>query len=221
MTSGRVLLPEDNERAALPALKAEVTARDGWLPSESELRSLEELAGCAGARAVRDGDWVLLATDKAGDPKWSEQASAFYAALSPWVRQGEVRLTGEDGTQWSYRYSPDGVAQDGVNGWDGSSAPVALTPAAPTATAPLEASAPPAEQPGVEQRPGPPESPFGAPAGAPAYGPPPGSTDPFWSMDAPPDAPRSAGRTAGMAFLLIAGVFCIVMIALLAAGIAG
>lgn len=219
MTSGRVLLPEENERTALPALEAEVAAREGWLPVETPVGSLEELAGFAGARAVRDGDWVLLATDKAGEPKWSEQASAFYAALSPWVREGEVRLTGEDGTRWSYRYSPDGVAQSGVNGWDGSSAPVALVK--PAATSPVEQTAPepPAPEPPIAA-PAPEVAPGGAQQ-AEAYRPPPDSTDPFWSMDAPPAAPRSTGRTVGMVLLLVGGLFCIIMLAMLAAGMAG
>ena len=247
MTSGRVLLPEEKERAALPALRAGVGTQGGSLPAEAPLNTLEELAGLAGARAVRDGDWVLLATDKTGEPKWSQQASAFYVALAPWVSQGEVRLTGEDGTRWSYSYSPAGVAQDGVNGWDGSAQPTVLPPdAAPPVATPggtppagmpespeagTPEATPPVEPPHVEPphvaRPAPEPPSFQVPPPDPgrsqwppsSSAPPPASTDPFWSTDTP--TPRSSGRAFGMAVLLIAGVFCIIMVAMLAAGIVG
>lgn len=226
-----MLLPEEKERAALPALREAVGTRGGSLPTEAPVRTLEELAGLAGARAVRDGEWVLLATDKTGDPKWSERASAFYAALAPWVSRGEVRLTGEDGARWSYSYSPAGVTQHGVNGWDGSdrlavvapeATPPAGTPEPPEAGTP-EATpsagpppvAPPAPEPPSFQLP--PPDPGQSPWPPSPAAPPPAPPDPFWSRDDP--TPPSSGRTLGMALLLVVGVFCIIMIAMLAAGI--
>lgn len=98
--------------------------RDGWYdPVEWPMTSLDQLATVAGAVVERDGDWLVLATDEEGDPKWSDQATAFYAALSPFVGEGSVLLSGEDGTEWSYAYANGAVTQSGVNGWDGSTEP--------------------------------------------------------------------------------------------------
>lgn len=71
----------------------------------------------------REGDWLVLTTDPNGDPKWSHQATAFYAELSRWVSEGSVTFTGEDDETWSYSYSADGQTQTGFNGWDGSAEP--------------------------------------------------------------------------------------------------
>ena len=65
----------------------------------------------------------MLDTDEEGDPKWSDQASAFYVDLAPYVGEGSVLLSGEDGTEWSYTYADSAISQSGINGWDGSTDP--------------------------------------------------------------------------------------------------
>ena len=143
-TSGQLLLPQDLERQALTVLEVELAARQGPWSDDDVVDTLEELAwvGCAEVR--RDGDWLHLANDEAGDPKWSDQATGFYVGLARWVQQGEVHLVGEDGARWSYRYGPDGVIQIGQNGWDGSLVPFGE----PMSTAaPRTAAGGPAEEP--------------------------------------------------------------------------
>ncbi|MFC0031891.1 hypothetical protein ACFFMM_20420 [Micromonospora chaiyaphumensis] len=77
----------------------------------------------AGASVVRDGDWIEFGYDDEGDPKWSDQATAFYVAIAPFVRSGTVHVEGEDGARWSYTYAGGQVTQQGWNGWDGSVEP--------------------------------------------------------------------------------------------------
>lgn len=138
-TTGRILLPLEREDAAFPAVVAAVAQRDGWFDPDDEqwpITSLADLAPVAGASVERDGDWLVLATDEDGDPKWSEQATAFYAELAGWVSEGTVHLSGEDGTDWSYSYAEGRLAQSGINGWDGANEPfgdpVEDEPPAPT-----------------------------------------------------------------------------------------
>ncbi len=132
-TSGRLLLPQHLEAQALTVLEVELAAQPGPFDDTTHVDDLAELAGFAGAGVRREGEWLVLTTDEEGDPKWSEQATGFYAGLARWVRQGEVHLVGEDDARWSYRYGPDGVIQVGQNGWDGSiepfGAPVEQAPA--------------------------------------------------------------------------------------------
>jgi hypothetical protein len=132
-SSGRLLLPELLEPQVLTVLEVELQPHQGWF-HQDEIEAVDTLADLArfvGADVTRDGDWLVVATDEQGDPKWSEQATAFYAGLARWVLKGEVRFQGEDGSQWSYRYTPEGMVQDGVNGWDGAPGQVAADAAAP------------------------------------------------------------------------------------------
>lgn len=125
-TTGRVLLPLDREGAAFEALKAAMADRQGWFEPDDlqwPVTSLADLASCAATSITRDGEWFVLATDEEGDPKWSEQATAFYAELASWVSDGTVMFSGEDGTEWGYTYSAGGLTQSGTNGWDGSIEP--------------------------------------------------------------------------------------------------
>ena len=125
-TNGRLLLPADREDAAFESLSAVMAEHEGWYdPDDDEwpMRSVADLAAVAGASVRRDGDWLLLETDEEGDPKWSDQATAFYTGLAPYVAEGSVSLTGEDGTEWSYGYADGAVTQAGLNGWDGSTEP--------------------------------------------------------------------------------------------------
>lgn len=140
-TSGRVRLPIDSEGAAFEALRVEMADRDGWFDPDDEqwpVTSLADLAPYAAASVTREGDWVVLATDEEGDPKWSEQATAFYAGLARWVGEGAVRFSGEDGMEWGYTYAAGGLTQSGTNGWDGSAEPFGD---------PVEEEEPPAEAP--------------------------------------------------------------------------
>lgn len=222
-TSGRILLPEDREAQLVPALAQEVATRSGRLTAGTTVSSLEELAPFAGARAVRDGEWVLLATDRSGQPTWSEQAWAFYSGLAREVHAGDVRLRGVDGIQWSYRYTDVGMVQEETPAlagpWStGQPAPLPADPppgpggtGAPTGQGPAEVSSDPG---GVDPAlaawpPTPDPSPTWAPAGH--------QDDAFWRSDEP--APRSTGRTVAMALLLVIGVLLIVGVAVLAAGI--
>jgi hypothetical protein len=121
-----LLLPLEREDAAFPALVEAVARRDGWFDPDDEqwpVTSVGDLAPVAGASVERDGDWLVLATDEEGDPKWSEQATAFYVELASWVTEGSVHLVGEDETEWSYSYADGVMTQSGVNGWDGSIEP--------------------------------------------------------------------------------------------------
>ena len=125
-TTGRLLVPADSEGAAFDAVSAAMAERDGWYDPGDEswpITSVADLAAVAGASVLREGDWLVLVTDEEGDPKWSEQATAFYAELAKWVSQGTVLVSGEDGAEWSYTFADGGVTQSGVNGWDGSLEP--------------------------------------------------------------------------------------------------
>ena len=125
-TTGRLLVPADSEGAAFDAVSAAMAERDGWYDPGDEswpVTSVADLATVAGASVQRDGDWLVLVTDEEGDPKWSDQATAFYTELAPWVSEGDVVLSGEDGTEWRYIFTNGLVVQSGINGWDGSSEP--------------------------------------------------------------------------------------------------
>ena len=130
-TTGTLVLPEDLERQALTVLEVELAARQGAFDDAQHVDDLASLARFAGAEVRRDGDRLHLATDGAGDPQWSDQATAFYVGLGRWVQEGEVQLVGQDGARWSYRYSPGNVMQIGQNGWDGSLVPFGEPMAAP------------------------------------------------------------------------------------------
>lgn len=232
-TSGRVLLPEAQEQQLVPALRAALAARAGRFGG-SPTAPMEELTRALGVRPVRDDDHVLLVTDREGDTRWTEQSSAFYAVLADHTDEGQVRFRGEDGAEWALSYTPRGVLQEGVNGFDGSTSvestgplPVespVRTPEPAASPAPREDRAdvarsraedqPPASHeawppPLTEPIAGPPPEPFPAPErGAPTG----------WADDEPAQ-PRSPGRAFAMAALLLGGVFLIVMIAVLASGI--
>lgn len=125
-TTGRLLLPADREGAAFDAVSAAMAAQDGWYDSDDDqwpITSLADLATVAGAGVEREGEWLVLDTDEEGDPKWSDQATSFYVELAPWVGEGSVLLSGEDGTEWSYSYADGAIRQSGVNGWDGTTEP--------------------------------------------------------------------------------------------------
>lgn len=125
-TSGRLLLPLDREGAAFEALARAMADRDGWFaPEDDEVQvsSLADLATFAATAVEREGEWLVLATDEEGDPKWSEQATAFYAELAEWVAEGTVVVSGEDGAEWRYVFAEGELTQLGVNGWDGSDEP--------------------------------------------------------------------------------------------------
>ena len=214
-TSGRLLLPQELERQALTVLEFRMGAQQGWFDADDDhVDSLEELATFAATSVRREGDWLVLSTDTAGDPKWSEQASEFYRTLGSFVRQGEVHVRGEDGQVWSYLYSGDGVEQRGHNGWDGSpgvalaaappvapeapAPPTAEAPAPPAPESPTSSAAPPPEgldpsqfrYPGREDRPAPPpsaEPPPSAPYGEAPSAPYAGSPDAPYSP--PPGQP--------------------------------
>ena len=127
ITTGRLRLPVGQENHALDALKSGMAARDGWFnPDDVDwpVESLDDLAAFAASATIsRDGDWLVLTTDPDGDPKWSDQATAFYAELSRWVSEGSVTFVGEDEETWTYSYLADGLTQTGLNGWDGSAEP--------------------------------------------------------------------------------------------------
>lgn len=126
-TTGRLLIPLDREGAAVAALTVAMADRDGWFnPEDGEwpVSSLADLAPFAAASVEREGEWLVLATDEDGDPKWSEQATAFYAELATWVSEGAVIVSGEDGAEWRYIFAGGELTQLGVNGWDGSGEPL-------------------------------------------------------------------------------------------------
>ena len=125
-TTGRVLLPLDREGAAFAALTAAMADKDGWFDAgdpQWPVDSLADLASYAAASVARDGDWLVFTPDEEGDPKWSEQATAFYAELARWVTEGTIVITGEDDEEWSYTYTAGRLAQSGTNGWDGATEP--------------------------------------------------------------------------------------------------
>jgi hypothetical protein len=216
-SSGRLLLPERLEPQVLTVLEVELQRHQGWFHQDEmeAVDSLADLARFVGADLTRDGDWLVVSTDEAGDPKWSEQASAFYAGLARFVLKGDVSFEGEDGAQWSYRYTPDGMVQDGVNGWDGAPGEVVDLAATP----PRHGSTPST----------PPSSPPPPPSPLPPSTPPPPLPEPSaWSEPAPgrdfwadDPAPPAGNRTVAMALLLLVGVVLIIGVAFLAAGMVG
>ncbi|MET8910193.1 hypothetical protein [Micromonospora sp. NPDC004551] len=123
--SGRLNLPQSDDVAAVAAVQAAMAVRDGWFKPEVPPTddTLADLAEAAGASIVRDAEWIEFGYDDEGDPKWSDQATAFYVAIAPFVRSGTVQIEGEDGARWSYTYADGQVTQEGWNGWDGSIEP--------------------------------------------------------------------------------------------------
>lgn len=122
--SGRLNLSESDDDAAVAAAKAACAERDGWFNPDLFPRSqtLADLASVAAASITREGDWIAFGHSE-GDPKWSDQATAFYVAIAPFVRSGVVHIHGEDGSRWSYTYADGQLTQQGWNGWDGSIEP--------------------------------------------------------------------------------------------------
>ncbi|MDG4805593.1 hypothetical protein O7634_02320 [Micromonospora sp. WMMD1120] len=122
--SGRLHLPESDDAAATAAAKAAMAEQGGgYQPDADANETLVDIACEARASIIRDGDWVEFDHDDEGDPKWSNQATAFYVAIAPFVRSGVVQIEGEDGARWSYTYADGRVTQQGWNGWDGSIEP--------------------------------------------------------------------------------------------------
>jgi hypothetical protein len=126
--SGRLNLSESDDAAAVAAVKAAWAERDGWFKSETQdafppRATLVDIAEWAAASITRDGDWIEFGFDDEGDPKWSDQATAFYVAIAPFVRSGIVHIQGEDDARWSYTYADGQITQQGWNGWDGSIEP--------------------------------------------------------------------------------------------------
>jgi hypothetical protein len=238
-TTGRLLLPSKLERQALTVAEHRMAGRQGWFDPDTEhVDSLADLAAVAGVTLTRSGDWLTVATDHEGDPKWSEQAEEFYRALSGFVQDGEVHLRGEDGSTWSYAYSPGGLEQHGSTGGDGTPDPGAapattppLSDESPTSSEPPTprpsdaaqpgSEPPPADEPGfisypgqTSRRPAPPQP------SQPSAGPPTGSESPSWGPTAADDQPppASRGRVLAMTALLVVGVMLIIGLALLASG---
>ena len=108
---GEDRLARADEEEAVAALRLEVLGHRGWLGEEDEINSFADLACVGAARISRSGDWVTFATDDLNDPKWTDQAEAFFLGLGRWVRQGNVVVEGEDGERWGYRYGPEGVEE--------------------------------------------------------------------------------------------------------------
>ncbi|GIF23789.1 hypothetical protein Ate02nite_65190 [Paractinoplanes tereljensis] len=104
--SGRLHLAEADDAAAVAVVKAAWAIRDSGLDLERFPPSdtLAAIAWVAAASITRDGDWLEFADDAVGDPKWSDLATAFYVAISPFVRSGVVEVQGED-ERWSYTYA--------------------------------------------------------------------------------------------------------------------
>lgn len=203
-TSGRIRLPAATEHHALTVLEVRLAGQQGWFHQDEPVDTLDDLARFVGATLVRDGDWLTVGTDHEGDPKWSEQATAFYLGLEGWVSEGEVRVRGEDGQEWGYHYFPGGVSQLGVNGWDGTGADPApgAPPSAPSADVPVPPS--PEETPSAGSRP-----PEHLVQQAPHL------------FDDPDVGPPGGSRTFAMAMLLVAGVVGIIAVAMMAAGLLG
>jgi hypothetical protein len=123
--SGRLHLPEADDAAAVAAVTAAMTGRRGWFsPGDvADGDTLSDIAEAAAAAITRDGDWIEFSFDDANDPKWCEQATAFYVAIAPFVRSGTVQIRGEDGGSWSYTYADGTIIQQGWNGWDATMEP--------------------------------------------------------------------------------------------------
>lgn len=155
-TTGRILLPEASEHHLLTVLEVRMAGQHGSFDPDQPVDTLAELAEYVGVELVRDGDWLTLATDEDGDPKWSDQAAAFYRGLEGWVSSGIVELVGEDGSRWGYRYTPEGLSETGENGR--GETPTA-TPTATAAPAPTPVQHP-------SGLPAPREEPTGPPGGS-------------------------------------------------------
>ncbi|MBM7494082.1 hypothetical protein JOD64_005304 [Micromonospora luteifusca] len=125
MPSVRLNLPESDDVAAVATVQAAMAGRGGWYKPDAfpSNDTLADMAEAAGAAIIRDGDWIEFGYDDEGDPKWSDQATAFYVAIAPFVRSGIVHIEGEDGARWSYTYADGQMTQQGWNGWDGSIEP--------------------------------------------------------------------------------------------------
>ncbi|MBS43343.1 MAG: hypothetical protein CMH83_09325 [Nocardioides sp.] len=127
--TGAVVLPADREQAAYDAAREAMTAHQGWFSvdlvddPESPVTDLSSLVDFAGAAMTRDGDRLLVSPAVDSDPKWSDQATAFWVALAPYADAGMVAFEGEDGETWMYRYLDGVLVQDGRNGFDGSTEP--------------------------------------------------------------------------------------------------
>jgi hypothetical protein len=123
--SGRLHLPQADDAAAVAAVKAAWAAHGGGLdldefpPSDT----LADIAWVAAASVTRDGEWIEFGYDDEGDPKWSDQATAFYVEIAPFVRSGTVHILGENTETWSYTYADGQITQQGCNGWDASIEP--------------------------------------------------------------------------------------------------
>jgi hypothetical protein len=204
-TAGRIHLPEHLEHQALTVLEVELSPHEGRFHPDQPVDDLATLARYVGADVAREGDWLVFSTDRAGEPVWSQQAAAFYAGLGRFAADGEVQLRGQDGAHWAYRYTSDGVTELGTRGGTDVVDAAEPEPAPPPTEPPPAPVAPP--QP-------PPAPPWPPPVDQPRSEEPP---NPFFAEDAP--APRSPGRTVAMAMLLLGGIFLIVAIAMLAAGI--
>lgn len=224
-TTGRLLLPPNLERQALTVAEHRMASRQGWFdPDDEHVDSLADLATFAGVTLTREGEWLTVSTDHGGDPKWSDQAEEFYRALSGFVQDGEVNLRGEDGSTWSYRYSPGGVQQGGDGGGpagDGASPQAATEPPATSQPDPPAAADPP--QPHAQQDPDPdPPGGFSYPGKEqrpPSAAPPPTPPVPSWSPSEDDEAPpASRGRVLAMTALLVVGVLLIIGLALFASG---
>lgn len=195
-TTGRIQLPESSEHHLLTVLEVRMAAHQGPFHPDEPVETLADLAEYVGAELTRDGDWVTLATDEEGDPKWSDQATAFYRGLEGWVTSGMVELVGEDGTRWGYRYAPEGVTETGETGGEAEAAE-------PTAA------------------PGPPAAPYGPPPGPVAESHDPGLQPPggLSAPDPDPSGPPGGSRVLLMTLLLVVGLVVIIGIAMLGAGL--
>lgn len=194
-TTGRILLPESSEHHLLTVLEVRMAAQQGAFDPDVPVDTFGELAEYVGAEVTRDGDWLTLATDEDGDPKWSDQAAAFYRGLEGWVTSGMVELVGEDGSRWGYRYTPEGVAETGDHGWGDApdDAPPATAPSAPYG--PSAGAAPGTRDPRLQH-----------PSGLPA-------------PDPDPTGPPGGSRVLLMTVLLVLGVVAIIGVAMLGAGL--
>lgn len=229
-TTGRLLLPSELERQALTVAEHRMAARPGWFdPDAGHVDSLSDLAAYAGVSLTREGEWLSLATDHGGDPKWSEQAEEFYRSLSDFVHEGEVHLRGEDGSVWSYTYSGDGVEQHGDNGWGQASTDAAFeAPEQPTPSPPPVTEPPPAPS-ATQPDPRPEPEPEAEPPGGFSYPgkedrparatPPPTPPVPDWTPGEDEAPPASPGRALAMSALLVVGVLLIIGLAVVVAGI--
>lgn len=219
-TTGRLLLPEGVERQALTVAEHRMAGRDGWLDADqvAGVDTLAELAAYAGVTLTREGDWLTVATDHQGDPKWSDQAEEFYRSLAGFVQQGEVHLRGEDGSTWSYTYTPTGLQEQGRQTPPTTEAGAAGSAPATERPEPTTPPAPPTEEPGGFSYPGKKQPPVPPRPPRPPSAPPRGTQDAGWAGvdDDPPPAPP--GRVVLMSVVLVVGVALIIGLALLVAG---